>query len=327
MTNGNEKIVIYIDMDDTLCDYKSAFEKALQNNPGIQYPQSVPGFFLSLEPLQNAVETFRWFFEEPQFDVYILTAPSPKNPHSYTEKRLWVERYLGYGAVEKLIISPHKQLSRGDYLIDDCDKGKGQERFEGRLIRFGHDQFKSWSSVREYFEQLLRVGLYVPNMSQMHPEILCFRAFDMRDRFPEPVATFREALQLIQSDRAYLPEWDSKIICYLRSGQTIPIPKEFYLCNVRRFSSRDEAETWIVERSEEIKVQPKFDQELLITDPNLPLEEQINQAFAHHETEVIDSSENDRVCDELDRWLSAAIDDLPTKTTNTAEDTLVRFTY
>jgi hypothetical protein len=143
----------------------------------------------------------------------------------------------------------------------------------------------------------------------------------MRDRFSEPVATFREALQLIQSDIAYLPEWNSKIICYLRNGQAIPIPEKFYLCNVRRFSSRDEAKKWIVERAEEINVQPRFDLGLLIADPNLPLEEQINQDFAHHETEVIDSSENDRVCDELDRWLSATIDDLPTKTTNIAEDT------
>ena len=280
MMNGNEKIVIYIDMDDTLCDYKSAFEKALQNNPGTQYPQSVPGFFLNLEPLLNAIETFQWFFEEPQFDVYILTEPSPKNPHSYTEKRLWVERYLGYGAVEKLIISPHKQLNRGAYLIDDCDKGKGQERFEGRLIRFGHDQFKSWGSVREYFEQVLRAGLHVPNISQMHPEILCFRSFDMRDRFPKPVETFREALQLIQSDRAYLPEWDSKIICYLRSGQTIPIPEEFYLCKRKRYSSRDAAEKWVRERAEERKNKSGIALGLLIADPNLPLDEQINQALS-----------------------------------------------
>jgi len=37
---------------------------------------------------------------------------------------------------------------KGDILIDDNIKGKGQEIFEGRLIHFGSDQFPDLKSVR-----------------------------------------------------------------------------------------------------------------------------------------------------------------------------------
>jgi 5'-nucleotidase len=83
---------------------------------------------------------------------FILTAPSIKNPHCYREKRQWVEKYLGMTAVNNLIISAHKGLHRGDYLMDDCASGKGQENFEGQLIQFGSTHYPDRSSVRTYFE-------------------------------------------------------------------------------------------------------------------------------------------------------------------------------
>ena len=43
-----EKKIVYIDMDDTLCDYKGAFIKKAIENPGIQFPQSIYGFFANL---------------------------------------------------------------------------------------------------------------------------------------------------------------------------------------------------------------------------------------------------------------------------------------
>ena len=84
--------------------------------------------------------------------MYILTAPSVRNPSSYTEKRLWVEEHLGLGAAYKLIISPNKGLNLGHYLIDDYTKGKGQENFEGRLLQFGSAEYPDWISIRRFFE-------------------------------------------------------------------------------------------------------------------------------------------------------------------------------
>ncbi len=154
MPKTADKIIIYIDMDDTLCDYRSAFIKAMKESPEIQYPQSILGFFINLLPIIDAISTYQWLASQPLFDVYILTAPSPKNPHSYTEKRLWVEQYLGYDAVERLIISPHKHLNQGDYLIDDKSEGRGQDLFKGKLIHFSHEPFNNWLLVKKYFEDI-----------------------------------------------------------------------------------------------------------------------------------------------------------------------------
>ena len=86
----------------------------------------------------------------PQFDVHILTAPSVRNPHSYMEKRLWIEKHFDYSLCHKLIICSDKGLLRGDYLIDDYIDGKGQENFDGELIHFGSDKYPDWSAVMAY---------------------------------------------------------------------------------------------------------------------------------------------------------------------------------
>ncbi|RRR77304.1 MAG: hypothetical protein EI684_01655 [Candidatus Viridilinea halotolerans] len=59
--------------------------------------------------------------------------------------------------------------------------------------------------------------------------IFAYRVFDLRDRFPEPVETFREALACLQSDRAYLPELSGDIVAYVRGGYAITIPASLYL--------------------------------------------------------------------------------------------------
>lgn len=53
-----------------------------------------------------------------------------------------------------MILSPDKGLLKGDFLIDDHIDGKGQERFEGRLIQFGSGEFPDWAAVLHEFEQL-----------------------------------------------------------------------------------------------------------------------------------------------------------------------------
>ena len=87
--------------------------------------------------------------------MFILTAPSIKNSHCYSEKRDWVEKYLGSEIVERLIISAHKGLNKGHFLIDDNIDGKGQEYFEGEIIQFGADQYPNWKFVRMYLESKL----------------------------------------------------------------------------------------------------------------------------------------------------------------------------
>ena len=145
--------IIYIDMDDVLCNFSNARTKALEIEPEIAWPQSQYGFFRNLEAMEDAVKSVHKLLADDKFDVYILTAPSVLNPMCYTEKRDWVEKHLGMEMAHRLIISPHKNLNKGDYLIDDNIAGKGQERFEGTLIHFGSNDFPNWKSVMEYFDK------------------------------------------------------------------------------------------------------------------------------------------------------------------------------
>src|ERR1035437_10007771 len=108
---------IYIDMDGVLCRFYEAARKALQENPNQPYPQSQWGFFLKLNPVVDAIESFKYLSKH--YDVWILTRPSTRNVNCYTEKAQWVWDHLGYHAVEKLIFSCDKNLLKGDYLIDD----------------------------------------------------------------------------------------------------------------------------------------------------------------------------------------------------------------
>ena len=141
-------MIIYIDMDGVLCDFERAFMDGLLSNPSQRYPQSQLGFFANLEPIPGGIAAALDLLADPRFNPYILTAPSKRNPHSYSEKRIWVEKHLGYRYVERLIISPHKNLLMGDVLIDDNAFGSGQNRFGGRLIHFGSKRYPTWQEVR-----------------------------------------------------------------------------------------------------------------------------------------------------------------------------------
>ena len=108
---------IYIDMDGVLCDYYTAYKETLKNNPDIKFPQSQYGFFRNLKPIKNALRSVEYLMRQRIFDVYILTAPSVNNPLCYSEKREWVEKYMGMKMVERLIISPNKGLNKGNCLF------------------------------------------------------------------------------------------------------------------------------------------------------------------------------------------------------------------
>ena len=149
------KKIIYVDMDHTLCDFSASYLKYKAEFPQVEYPHSIPGFFSGLAPLPNAIKVYQWLDDQENVDLYILTAPSVRNPSSYTEKRLWVEEHLGLEAAYKLIISPNKGLNLGHYLIDDYTEGKGQENFEGKLLQFGSTEYPDWNSIHNFFEKLL----------------------------------------------------------------------------------------------------------------------------------------------------------------------------
>jgi 5'(3')-deoxyribonucleotidase len=137
--------IVYVDMDNTICDFLTPFKSGQFK---LKYPQSKIGFFLDLEPLEGALEGIKTL--QQKYDVWILTRPSIKNTHCYTEKADWIKKYFGEEMLEKLIICPDKSLAKGEYLVDD-DHRNGQTEFEGEHIHFGKDdKFMTWSQVVEY---------------------------------------------------------------------------------------------------------------------------------------------------------------------------------
>lgn len=138
--------IVYVDMDDTIAKYKEAWLLSKEKT-GLKFPQSQPNFFLDLEPIKDSINSV--FYLNTKYKVYFLTSPSYMNPLSYTEKRLWIEKYFGIEWCKKLILSYDKSLLKGDYLIDDSTT-KGQLEFEGELIQIGTDIFPNWISIIKY---------------------------------------------------------------------------------------------------------------------------------------------------------------------------------
>ena len=142
-----KKRIIWVDMDDTICQYKEAFSKAIKENPYNKYPQSEYGFFRKLKPIKDAIKIVNLL--DITNDVRILTRPSFKNPMSYTEKREWVETHLGLSFCQKLYFSPDKtvEVKKDDILIDNTEYN-----VKGKLIQFGVKPFESWNKVYEYLK-------------------------------------------------------------------------------------------------------------------------------------------------------------------------------
>lgn len=138
---------LYIDMDGVLCDYKKSHNIELDKNPHQPYPQSQFGFFLNLEPINDAIDSLNLLKEH--FDVWILTRPSVHNLSCYTEKAQWIRKYLGFEMQTKTIMCVDKSLLKGHFLVDDQVE-HGQSDFEGKHIHFDSIDFPTWKSVVEY---------------------------------------------------------------------------------------------------------------------------------------------------------------------------------
>lgn len=144
------KKIIYIDMDGVLVDVDSGFmrldEKTREEYK--DFPYNAPGVFPLMDPMPGAIDAFIRLSKE--YDVFILSAPPWNNPQAWTDKVLWVKRFLPQELIERrLIMSHHKNLNKGDYIIDDRLL-KGVDRFEGEHIHFGSDRFPHWQAVLEY---------------------------------------------------------------------------------------------------------------------------------------------------------------------------------
>ena len=134
-------------MDHTFCDMKDAVEiwqRWSLTETEEKWPWSMTGLFKYMLPMTGALKFYAKYSET--CDLWFLTRPSIKNIHCYTEKAEWVKRYFGEAGLEKLILSPKKDLLIGDILIDDSGK-YGQETFQGEWWQFGAAGYETWEEI------------------------------------------------------------------------------------------------------------------------------------------------------------------------------------
>lgn len=130
---------LFIDMDGTLAEYRTfeSMEQYFQN-----------GYFSSLKPLQNVVDSIKEFHKNnPDVEIFILSA-CPAESNAPAEKSMWLDKYLPEIKEENRIytlIGQNKRdfipggIGRNDYLLDDyphnlhdwCKEGSGIKLFNG----------------------------------------------------------------------------------------------------------------------------------------------------------------------------------------------------
>jgi len=162
------KFRILIDMDGVLCDWEPHFlhhyrkrwperefiplEKRrsflvrhdYKEQLGITNPNEVyeePGWFLSLKPVTNAVEMFRYLKSREDLEVFVCSSPITNYKHCVTEKYQWVEQHLGREALSCLMLTKDKTIVNADLLIDDKPTitGKDDPRWFHALFTAAHN--------------------------------------------------------------------------------------------------------------------------------------------------------------------------------------------
>jgi 5'(3')-deoxyribonucleotidase len=145
-----KKKILYLDMDNVLVDFPSAFshldEKTLREYPEGKRDE-IPEIFSLMSPMTGAVEAFHQLAQH--FDTYILSTAPWENPRAWSDKLNWVKKHLGDPAWKRLILSHHKELNWGDFLVDDSVRN-GADRFMGEHIHFGTERFQGWPEVLDY---------------------------------------------------------------------------------------------------------------------------------------------------------------------------------
>jgi 5'-nucleotidase len=136
-------------MDNVLVDFRSSFVRIdpllLKEFEG--HLDDIPDLFSKMDPMPDAVDSFNRL--AAVFDTYILSTAPWDNPSAWSDKLNWVKKHLGKSAYKRLILSHHKNLNDGDFLVDDRLKN-GVEGFKGEHIHFGTDRFPDWTSTTTY---------------------------------------------------------------------------------------------------------------------------------------------------------------------------------
>lgn len=146
------KKILYVDMDNVLVDFMSGADKISAGVRGKheKHLDDIPGIFGQMKPMRGAVESFKEL--SSLFDTYVLSTAPWENPYAWSDKLEWVKKHLGQCAYKRLIITHHKNLNMGDFLIDDRT-ANGVDKFRGEYVQFGSAKFPDWAALMKYMRE------------------------------------------------------------------------------------------------------------------------------------------------------------------------------
>ncbi len=113
---------VFFDMDGVLAEYKYVpYDEMLQK-----------GYFAELAPQKEAVEAIKKLAQDPELEVYTLSAVIKENPYALLEKKIWLRDQLGDSIWNVKSIFPYCGTSKReavpggirptDILIDDYNE-------------------------------------------------------------------------------------------------------------------------------------------------------------------------------------------------------------
>jgi 5'(3')-deoxyribonucleotidase len=163
-----ERKILYVDMDNVIVDFKTGIKRipervmqehiavaGLDENGDPKDLDDIAGIFSLMDPIADAVESV--IDLSKLFEVYILSSSPWNNPSAWSDKLKWIHLHFGSGKsnpiYKRLILSHHKNLNDGHFLVDDRIKN-GAEEFGKKPgsehIHFGVSPFENWNQVSSY---------------------------------------------------------------------------------------------------------------------------------------------------------------------------------
>lgn len=140
---------LYFDMDGVLVNFQSGLDKVSEDvmQKYVGREDEIPGLFGLMEPIVGAIDAVHELAKH--YDCYILSCAPWNNPSAWSDKVIWITKYLDDVFHKRIILTHHKDFCKGDILIDDRAK-HGSNQFDGEWIQFGSAQYPDWNSVLKH---------------------------------------------------------------------------------------------------------------------------------------------------------------------------------
>ena len=112
--NLERKKRVFVDMDNVLVDFKSGLAQVSEEIKE-EYEgrlDEIPGLFGLMKPMHDAI--FAMHELQKHYDIFILSTAPWKNPSAWSDKVIWVTKYLDDVFHKRMIITHRKDLCQRD---------------------------------------------------------------------------------------------------------------------------------------------------------------------------------------------------------------------